>query len=217
MGEQRDVPWPRSQPKPATAAPDRRGAAELRPSDADDDALVAAARADRQAFHALYERYANQVYRFCYLKLGSREAAEDVVSETFLKAMASLGSYRGGVFAGWLFRIAANSVTDAQRRRRPTAALDAADEVTDPAREPEDTVVARSEVHALRLALQRLPDDQRAMLELQLADLSTEEIADALGRSPNAVRHLRSRAQANLRVLLNDGMQAQRGGSHAQA
>jgi RNA polymerase sigma-70 factor (ECF subfamily) len=172
------------------------GAEQPLASNVDDDALVAAARVDREAFRALYERYANQVYRFCYLRLGSREAAEDAVSETFLKALAGLGNYRGGVFAGWLFRIAG--------------------EVADPARQPEDAVVVRSEVRALRLGLQHLPGDQRAMLELQLADLSTEEIAAALGRSPNAVRHLRSRAQANLRSILNDGMQAQRGGSHAQ-
>ena len=56
----------------------------------------------------------------------------------------------------------------------------------------------------LGAALQTLPADQRAVLELQLADLSPQEIAAALGRSPNAVRILRFRAFQRLRPLLAD-------------
>lgn len=64
----------------------------------DDAVLVAAARVQPEAFTFLYDRYATQVYRYCYLKLGEREAAEDALSEVFLKALTDLEQYRGGAF-----------------------------------------------------------------------------------------------------------------------
>src|SRR5262245_27772316 len=78
----------------------------------DDSTLVAAARANRQAFRPLYERHVDQIYRYCLLKLGSREAAEDATSEVFMRAVARLDTYKGGPFGGWLFRIAQNIVVD---------------------------------------------------------------------------------------------------------
>jgi RNA polymerase sigma-70 factor (ECF subfamily) len=201
------TPW-----RGGTAGPD---------AGADDLLLVAAALADPHAFAFLYERYANQIHRFCYLRLGTREAAEDATSEVFLKAIANLRGFRGGAFAGWLFRIAQHVVADAGRRDRrsqPTVSLDAAGEVEDPDLAVEDIAVARSDLDTLRTALRFLPGDQRAVLELELADWPTEAIATALDRSPNAVRILRFRAYKRLRTLLNDhsatdaGMETRRGG-----
>jgi RNA polymerase sigma-70 factor (ECF subfamily) len=179
----------------------------------EDAALVAAARADRQAFRLLYERYFPRVYAYCYLRLGSREAAEDAAADVFLKALGGLEGYRGGVFAGWLFRIAQHVVADLRKRQRrapPSLAFDLAGELPDPGRRPDDAAVAASELDQLRAALRTLPDDQRAVLELQLADLSPQEIAATLGRSLNAVRLLRYRAYRQIRPLLA-GVEAGRG------
>jgi RNA polymerase sigma-70 factor (ECF subfamily) len=177
----------------------------------EDAALVAAARTDPRAFTTLYERYADRVHRYCYLKLGSREAAEDATSQVFLEALDDLGRYRGGYFAGWLFRIAQHTVTDTYRRR-PSLPLVAAQQIVDPEPMPEQRAIAQGEIHALRAALQTLPTDQRAVLELQLADLSTQEIAQALDRSANAVRIIRYRAFQRLRTLLEPPHAAQQGG-----
>lgn len=172
----------------------------------DDAALVAAARMQPEAFTALYDRYAPRVYSYCYLRLGSREAAEDAMSDTFLKAFSSLDQYRGGLFVGWLMRIAQFTVADVHRgnRRRPAVPLDVAGEITDPIDPLEDRVAADSELESLRSALRQLPADQRAVLELQLAELSPQEIAAALGRSLNAVRLLRLRAIRAIRPLLGE-------------
>lgn len=195
----------RAGPRPET---DERSG---RPPDAgaDDAALVAAARAEAGgvAFRLLYERYVRQVYRYCYLRLGSREAAEDATHEVFLKVHTGLAGYHGGLFRAWLFTIAANVVVDAQRRnrgRRPPLPLDAAADVSDPRDVPDEVALARSEGDTLRAALRSLPSDQRAMVELQLADLSTREIANVLGRSQNAIRLLRFRAHQQLRSILAD-------------
>jgi RNA polymerase sigma-70 factor, ECF subfamily len=174
----------------------------------EDAALVAAARVDRQAFRLLYERYVQQIYGFCYLRLHSRELAEDATSEVFVKAMAGLDGFRGGIFAGWLYRIAQNVVTDTHRRGqgRRTLPLDAAGELADPAQEIEETDIT------IRTALRGLPEDQRAVLELQLAGWSSEQIGAALGKSPSAIRMTRARAIKQLRgSLIGVGNDAQAG------
>jgi DNA-directed RNA polymerase specialized sigma24 family protein len=77
-----------------------------------------------------------------------------------------------------------------------------AHEIMDPQPMPEETAIARSEHEAVLAALVELPADQRALVELQLAGLSTNEIALALGRGSGAVRMLRLRAFARLRPAL---------------
>jgi RNA polymerase sigma-70 factor (ECF subfamily) len=199
------VSWRRPQ-LPVPAAPGQRGETpESSGRWLDDATLVAAARADRQAFLVLYDRYLNPVHRYCFIRLGNRETAEDATSEVFVRALSALDGFRDGVFAGWLFRIAHNVVVDAQRRQRQAGfplALDAAHEIEDPGSPPEETTIRNNDVAELRSALRRLSSDQRAVLELQLTGLATSEIAAALGRSEGAIRILRFRAQTRLRDFL---------------
>jgi RNA polymerase sigma-70 factor (ECF subfamily) len=174
---------------------------------ADDAVLVAAARAQPEAFTFLYDRYAVQVYSYCYLKLGSRDAAEDAMSEVFLKALTDLNHYRGGAFGGWLLRIAQYTIADTyrrQHRRGPTLPIEAAGHLAGPEAPLDELAAAASDLERLRAALRQLPADQRAVLELQLADLNPREIATALGRSLNAVRLLRLRAVRAVRPLLDE-------------
>jgi len=170
--------------------------------EADDAALVAAARVDPQAFAALYERYLGPVYRYCHVRLGSREAAQDATSDVFLKAFAGLSGYRGGAFAAWIFRIARNVVTDRHRQRRPTEPMEVAGDPLDGVLTPEEVAVARAESEALRGALASLSHDQRATIELRLSGWPDERIAGALGKTVAAVKKLRFRAVRRLRKLL---------------
>jgi RNA polymerase sigma factor (sigma-70 family) len=75
----------------------------------------------------------------------------------------------------------------------------------------------QSEIDTIRAALARLSTDQRAMLELQMAGLSNQEIGAMLGKSAGAVRVLRFRAHQALRQLLTEppqlGRDAQMGGA----
>lgn len=167
-----------------------------------DRLLVAAAQRDPTAFTPLYQRYVRPIYRYCAVRLDDRELAEDATSEIFLKALAGLDSFRNGLFAAWLFRIAHNVVTDIYRRHRPAASLEAALMLPDIAPPPETQVEAQLDSAALRAALALLPDEQRVVLELQLADWSGKNIAAALGKSPAAVKMLRYRALQRLRSVL---------------
>jgi RNA polymerase sigma-70 factor, ECF subfamily len=166
---------------------------------------VAAARVDSRAFAALYERYVGQVYRYCYVRTGSREAAEDATSEVFLRALGALGGYRDGMFVAWLFRIAHNVTVDVARRQRPTAPLAALGDPPDREPTPEAVALARERATELRAALARLSDEQRAAVELRLAGWSGEQIGATLGKSPDAVKMLRSRAIGRLRAILGPG------------
>jgi RNA polymerase sigma-70 factor (ECF subfamily) len=171
----------------------------------DDEALARAAQQDPLLFSALYTSYLDAIYRYCYVRLGSHESAEDATSEVFLKAFSGLPGYRGNagtVFAAWLFQIARNVVTDHYRRRRPNVPVELLDEQPDPADPPEEQAIAASEREAVRAALAQLPEEQRTVLELQLAGWSGEQIAGAIGRSHGAVRMLRLRAVQQLKATL---------------
>ena len=165
-------------------------------------ALVARAREDPHAFEPLYARYLDPVYRYCYRRLGGREAAEDATSLVFAKALAALPHYRDGSFGGWLFAIAHNVVADAHRRRRPESPLAAAGDPVDREPTPEAAALAADERRSVRALLAGLPADQRRVLELRLAGLTGAEIAGVLGRSVAAVKMLQLRAMTRLRADL---------------
>ncbi len=196
-------------------------------------AMTAAAGTDPQAFALLYTRYLRPVFGYCYVRLQDRHAAEDATSEVFLKALANLSGYRGGAFAAWLFRIAHNVVADFHRRSRrdhrdwhtAPATGDDMDRFhgarhgvyealgshtlsmsgdPDPLPTPEEHALMRAEYEALRSAMDSLSYEQRTVLELQLAGWSGRQIADALGKSTAAVKSLRFRALARLRLLLQE-------------
>jgi RNA polymerase sigma-70 factor, ECF subfamily len=169
---------------------------------ADDEALVARAQANPRAFAPLYARYARPLYRYCYRRLGSHEAAEDAASQTFTRALVALSSYRAGSFRGWLFAIANNVVTDAYRRHRPSVGLDWAWSVPGPQPEPEDAALAAEAQQTVQQLLDQLAPDQRRVVELRLAGLTGPEIAHVLNRQPQAVKRLQFRAYTRLRRLL---------------
>jgi len=166
-----------------------------------DEELIAAAQKNPQAFAPLYGRYLEPIYRYCYFRLGNRESAEDATSEVFLKAVANLRKYRGGVFAAWLYSIAKNVVTDIHRKRRLTEALE---DITPAAStpSPEGDAEAQADWETILAALKNLPDEQRTVIELQFAGLSGAQIGAALGKSPAAVKMIRYRAIAQLQRLL---------------
>ncbi len=173
---------------------------------ADDAALFAHAQRDREAFGSLYDRYAEPVYRYCYRRLGSHEAAADATSQTFLKALAALPRYRAESFRGWLFTIAANVVTDVHRRRRPVRTVDAdvatVEAVVNRSPTPEEHAVAAEEQRSVLALLARLTPEQRHVVELRLAGLTGPDIAMVLGLSITAVRSSQFRAYSRLRAFL---------------
>jgi RNA polymerase sigma-70 factor (ECF subfamily) len=164
-----------------------------------DDSLEAL----REDFEAIYHSHVDLIYKFAYARLGSRSAAEDATSQTFLKALNAFPSYRGGRVAAWLIVIARNVITDIRRSESPMTSSDTV-ELADTDPSPEESLVSRAQSKELRRLVSRLPDDQRLAIELQLAGHSLSETAAAMDRSVPAVKKLRARAVARLRRELSN-------------
>lgn len=159
---------------------------------------------DRNAvFTTFYREYLDDVYRYCFYRLGTREAAEDATSEIFAKTLKSFDSWRGkGSRRSWLFSIAHNTVVDTHRRKRPLVPLDNLSEIEDESAGPEAMALDATEQDEVRALLRQLPDTQRQILELRLAGLTGVEIAEVLGRTHASVKIAQVRAYRTLRELL---------------
>jgi len=173
----------------------------------DEAEMVARSKRDRCAFAPLYARYFDPVYRYCYRRLGDPEAAADATSQVFTRALGALPSCDDRRFRSWLFAIAHNVLMDQFRRDRCDQPLEAATNVPDSAPSPEEIAVTSEEQGMLAWLLAQLLPNQRHILELRLAGLTSKEIAAALGRTPNAVDQAQFRALNRLRTLLNAARQ----------
>lgn len=174
----------------------------------DEASRIAAARRDVAAFAPIYETYAIQVYRFCYRQTGDVELANDLTAQIFVRAIERLDRYRpmpGASFRSWLFAIARNALTDHWRRRQPVQLNQSSEAALldgDPG--PEEVAVHRSEVDDLRVTLQSLPSRQRDIVELRLAGLTTEEVANTMAISVAAVKSAQTRAYSRIRDLMGE-------------
>jgi len=181
--------------------------------------IVALAQQDPAAFAPLYLTYEPIVRGYCLRRLGNAEIAADATSQVFIRALKALPAFRpdptrpGSTFRSWLFTIAHNIVIDTRRRDRKHPSLDAPDRTgvsiaesvaaIDPSRSPEDLAIARDLGRRVHDALRRLPERQRQIVELRLADLTGSEIAETLGMSISAVKSAQFRAYTTLRTLLD--------------
>jgi RNA polymerase sigma-70 factor (ECF subfamily) len=139
------------------------------------------------------------------LRRGHRDNALEAVSETFLRALASVSSLRGGgdAFRAWLFRIARNVATDQLRRRARVVVSEMGDAVDPLATCPEHAVEDREDLAEIRRAFAALDADDREVLWLRLcAGLSSEHVAKIVGKRPGAVRMQQLRALQTLAALL---------------
>jgi RNA polymerase sigma-70 factor, ECF subfamily len=155
---------------------------------------------DAVDFGALYERYSRDVLRFATFLTGSRTEAEDITSETFVRAWASAGAIRVSTVKAYLFMIARNLHVDGLREqaRRATAPEDR----VDPSPGHDAVLDRRDELARVLAALQTLPEIDRAALLMRADDeLPYEDIAAALGLSVASARVKVHRARLRLAEL----------------
>jgi len=170
-----------------------------------EEQLVERAKSDADAFGELYDHYFSQIYRFVYSRVRDQDAAEDVTSEVFFKALRAIGRYRssGHPFSAWLYQISVNAIYDHYRSRRPTSSLDGAVGVADPARPVVERVVDSSEAERVWAAIDSLPPQQRMAMTLKLGeDLKLAQIGRIMGKSEGAVKLLIHRGMIGVRQRL---------------
>ena len=165
---------------------------------------------DTEAFSALYSLYFDRIYRYARLRLSNPADAEDVTAAVFLSAWRSIDRFspkHETSFAGWLFRLAHNTVVDRYRRLRDTVSLDCPEapysvDISFPSPEAElEWHVTLAELHT---ALQSLTGEQREVVLLRFVEgLSAREVGDIMGKQEGTVRGMQFRAIEALRRALS--------------
>jgi len=167
-------------------------------------ALVELARdGDAEAFGQLYDHYVSGVFRFIYYRVGSRQLAEDLTSETFVRGLKAIQrfTWQGKDFGAWLTTIARNLIADhfKSSRSRLEIVSDDIPEGRVPARSTEEDVLALISNEMLFEAVNSLPPEQRDCILMRfIQGMSIAETAAALKRSEGAIKQLQLRAVRSL-------------------
>jgi len=164
--------------------------------DIDERRLIEAAQRDHGRFADLYESNFDRVYAFVARRVPTREEAEDISAEIFHQALAGLAGFQwqGTPFIAWLLGIASHLVARRWQRatNQPELLLDESELATTNDQAEQQALFAQ--------LLDRLPDDQRRVLQRRFFDQrSIREIAQELGRSEGAIKQLQFRALETLR------------------
>ena len=181
----------------------RAPASPRSPAQTEERLLVEAAQKNPAHFAELYEIHFERVYAFIARRVGERDAAEDLTSEVFYKALTNIQQFewRGVPFGAWLLRIAVNAIVDRSKKHgREIAVEDPPELSTQPGLEQ---VEERARLFRL---VEQLPEDQRQVVVLRFAEQKgIREIAQQLGRSEGAIKQLQFRGLENLRKNFDAG------------
>jgi RNA polymerase sigma-70 factor, ECF subfamily len=166
------------------------------------------AQQDAADLAGLFEQYYDRIARYIAVRIGNRDAAEDMAGEVFLRAVESIDSLaKPDVPAqAWLFRVAHNLVVDHYRRnsRRPTVAIDDAMEIPG-ATDLVGEVELRMDMERVNAVIVQLNDGQQEVIALRfMGGLSAEEAGAVMGRTSGAIRELQRTALKAIRALLNE-------------
>jgi len=150
---------------------------------------------------AIYERYHQSLYRFCFSIVGNAEDAQDALQNAMLKAIRALpGEQREIQLKPWLYRIAHNESIEILRKRHEQVQIDP--ELIASAAGPEETAATRERLRRLLADLSELPERQRGALVMrELSGLGFGEIGEALGTSEAVARQTVYEARLGLQQL----------------
>lgn len=155
---------------------------------------------NQAAFHDLYQRYAPDVYRFALWLSGDPAEADDIASETFVRAWASSGKIRTETVKAYLFTIARNLFLQGRRRQKRQVTLAQASLETRSG--PQGLVEDRLALAEVLQQLQDLPESERTALILRVQqELSYAEIARVLEISLSSAKVKVHRARLKLTAV----------------
>lgn len=166
---------------------------------------------DKDMLRQFYRRYADEIYLYLYSLCKSRETAEDLMQEVFLKALLSLLDQNENLRA-WLYKVARNACFNELRNRKRELQSEHIEDISASARESlqenssdnlVDELIRSEQRRFLYEAMLKLPDRQREILELfYFSELSIKEIAEIMRLTSQNVRVLAYRAKKKLREYM---------------
>jgi RNA polymerase sigma-70 factor, ECF subfamily len=170
--------------------------------EADERLLVEAAQQDPARFAELYELNFERVYAYVVKRLQDRAESEDVTSEVFHQALANLKRFewRGIPFTAWLFRIAANLISDRWHRSGREVCDEEAVESAQVSPAEIEEVERRATLFRL---VDTLPSEQKRVVVLRFVEQkSIKEVAKEVRKTEGAVKQLQFRALSTLRARM---------------
>jgi RNA polymerase sigma-70 factor (ECF subfamily) len=194
----------------APTGPGKRGGAPG-PDDPEQARIAAlvtlAQEGDAEAFGQVYDAYVDSIYRYLYYRVGSRAQAEDLTSETFVRALRRIDSFtwQGKDIGAWFVTIARNQVADHVKSSRFRLEVTTADMLDADQADGgiEDEVLGRLQSAELLDAVRQLKPEQQECIVLRfLQGLSVAETAQVMKRSSGAVKQLQLRAVRALAKLV---------------
>ncbi len=179
------------------------------------DLVARGQQGDREALEELYLIHFDRIYSYLHVSVGNRHDAEDLTTQTFLKMLEKIGSFRwqSAPFSAWLFRIAHNLAMDhfrARRRWQPE------EEVPEP---PPSEAEPSAELEAMRTIgresmlklIEDLSPEQQQVLTLKFVfNLPNAEVAAILDKTQGAVKSLQHRALVSLQKQIESSGTAAR-------
>lgn len=173
------------------------------PIDMDEKAIISACQSgETERFAELYDLYFDRIFRFIFHKTMQRDLAEDLTSDTFVRALEKLNQFNPekGQFSTWIYTIARNLITDHWRSYREHKDIEdvwdlsSLDDVVDSAHKQ----LVGEKLHT---ALRSLSPESREILMMRFwQDLSFAQIAELTGKSEGAVKMTAGRALKKLRA-----------------
>ena len=161
----------------------------------------------QKEFSKIYDKYVEKIFRFVFLKVNSKEVAEDITSDVFLKTWEVFKEDNQKIqnISAFLYQTARNLVVDyyREKNKRNVVSSEAISPIKDPTQNPEEKAMLNSEKERLHKALSQLNEDyQNAIIWYYLDEMPIQEVAKLLDRSVPATRVLISRAIKALREKL---------------
>jgi len=168
-----------------------------------------AVRGDAEAFGAIFDIYADRVYGYIRVRVGTEHDAEDIAGTVFLKAFEAMAGYRqtGAPFSAWLFRIAHNAIVDHHRRNakvpEPVEDIESYTE-QDPV-VVDEVVLAKVDAEMMKASISKLTSEQAAVVVARFIwDMDVRSTAKVLDRTENAVKALQHRAMKRLARIVEE-------------
>lgn len=163
-----------------------------------EDVILRAQRKEPEAFEALIDAYSRRLYGYLYRLTGSRQAAEDLLQDVFVRVVRTIDQYtHDGRFDGWIFRIATNLVRDRVRKARRRSAVQNESSISETDGEvalilanvadgrgerPDEAMDRTEQIDRMQQAIAELPDGEREVICLRhFGQMSFKEIAEEMG------------------------------------
>lgn len=172
-------------------------------------------KGDKDAFEEIVTLFQHRLYHVCYRMLGSREEAEDIAQEAFVRAYINIQTYdQKRKFSTWIFRIATNLCIDRLRKKKPDYYLDATvrgtegltmySQIRAPEDLPEEEVEKLETQERVQHEINKLSERYRTVIILRyLEELPLQEISDILGLPLGTVKTRVHRGRAALKKQMS--------------